>query len=443
LVDQKKLMNDLLKGIAKAGVGSGVNLAISLARNKVLSVNLGPQGMGTLSLLQQLVATATPIATLGGDTPIVQGLASREGSQKAAFFSSALFAMTIAWTLCSAALLIGPLLGGAEFALADVPGNRAIVLMLLILPVLGTAVSSVLTSCLAALGAVGSLQKSQMLGNCAGLLAAMPLGGLWALGRTEWLPIYMLIAPIFCIIGSIFYMTRLESALQLFAYVNRSAINAEHIRSFLRFGGVTIITGFVTTGTWLYIRRFVADEFGLRELGFLAATINLSGLALSVFGTTLSSFYLPRFAAASAPERKRLLKVMLLIVSAAAGIVLAILQTAPDFIVRTLFSKEFLPIVPLLKWWALGDFFRSISYVFAIPMFAGAHLRLLFFTELIFSALLIGGTYTLSKIGQDISKLGILYTAIYFLYLTVTAFSSKRSWCHCYKKLKTSQVEGS
>jgi PST family polysaccharide transporter len=420
-------MSDLLKGVAKAGVGSGINLAISLARNKVLSVCLGPQGMGTLSLLQQLVATATPIATLGGDTPIVQGLASREGAQRAAFFSSALFALAIAWSLCSAAILIIPHLGGAEFALPDVPGNRTIIMMLLTLPILGTAISSILTSCLAAIGAVGSLQKAQMLGNCAGLLAALPLGSLWTHGQPEWLPVYMLIAPLFCVSGGIFYLTRLEAARQLFAGVNRNAINSEHIRNFLRFGGVTIITGFVTTATWLYIRRFVADTFGLKELGFLAATINLSGLALSVFGTALSSFYLPRFAAASKSERKRLLKFMLLIVLLAASVVLAILQAVPEFIVRTLFSTEFLPILPLLKWWALGDFCRSITYVFGIPVFAGAHLKFLFVTEIFFAALLIGSTIVISNSGKNITAFGIVYSAVYFIALIVMTGHSRIS----------------
>lgn len=420
-------MRDLLKGVAKAGIGSGINLAISLAKNKALSVSLGPQGMGTLSLLQQLVATAAPITTLGGDTPLVQGLAARDGSQKAAFFASALFSLTITWSVCSAALLVLPHLIGTDFILPDVSGNRKVILMLLTLPILGTALSSVLTSCLAALGAVGSLQKAQLVGNCAGLLAALPLGGLWALGHNEWLPFYMLTAPLFCITGAIYYLTRLDSARQLFSGINRSAIQANQIRSFLRFGGVTIITSFVATGTWLYIRRSVADDFGLKELGFLTATINLSGLALSVFSTALSSFYLPRFAAASGPERRKLLRVMFSIVLVAAACVLAILQLVPQLIVRTLFSKEFLPILPLLKWWAIGDFFRSISWVFAIPIFAGAHLKFLFISELFFCGLLIGGAWAALRLIHNLERLGTIYFAVYFLYLIVTICHSKYS----------------
>jgi O-antigen/teichoic acid export membrane protein len=410
-------MRDLLRSMAKAGFGSAANLAISLAKNKVLSMSLGPQGMGTLSLLQQIVSTAAPIATLGGDAPLVQGLASREGAERAVFFSSALSALLVSWSLCAAGLVLFAPLLAPSLLTEDIPGNHVLLIALLCLPLLGSAVSSLLNGTLAALGAVGSLQKAQMTGNLAGLVAAIPLGAIWMANQTEWLTAYIAIPPFFCILGSMYFLKKLPSADELRHKLSRKTISRECVNSFLKFGGVTIITGFTTALTWLLIRRAVAHNYGIEWLGYFSATYSLSGLALAVLGTALNSFYLPKFASSSISERPKLLKGVLSIVGPVAAGGLLIMQAFPELIVKALFNEKFLPMVPLLRWWAIGDFFRALSYVFAIPMFAGAHLRFLLVSEIAFT--LIMGTlyFAASTAGAEFHQLGMLHCLVYVTYL--------------------------
>jgi PST family polysaccharide transporter len=225
------------------------------------------------------------------------------------------------------------------------------------------------------------------------------------------------------------YIKRIPNASSLLNAIKLSSFRPDLLRSFLSFGGVTIFTGFVVTATWLLARREVLHSLGPDALGFFSATITLSGLGLSLLSTALSSFYLPRFAAAEKPEKPRILKSVLLMVLPFVACVFIALQTAPHILVELLFSKKFLPMIPLLRWWVAGDAIRAISSVFAIPIFAAAHLRFLFFSEVFFSMVLIFGIHlALQNIGS-LAYVGQVYLATYLLYLfTVFIFAKSRGY---------------
>ena len=421
-------MRDILRAFVKAGVGSGANLVVGLARNKLVAHYLGPQGMGLVSLLQQFQTTLLPIATLGGDPPLVQGLSSRSGEERDAFLASAFLALLSSWSLCAIAVALwGDGLG--SLLLGNALSNSPLVVSLMCIPITATAFSNFLMALLTCVGAVGSFQKGQLAGNIAGLAAAIPLGLLWDSGNRVLIIFFIASTPIASIACAFWYINKIPKAASLLKAIRTTSFRLDLLRSFLTFGTVTIITGFTVTVTWLLIRREILRILGPDALGFFSAAISLSGLGLSILSTALYSFYLPRFAAADRLSRPQLIKSVLLLVLPVALLVFVVLQTVPSGIVRLLFSERFLPMVPLLRWWVAGDLVRAISYVFAIPIFSGAHIKFVFLSETIFASLLLGSIVTSLRLGGGLIYSGAFYFSVYVLYLvTVVVYARVQSY---------------
>lgn len=422
-------MRDIYRAFAKAGLGSGANLLISLARNKILAIVLGPSGMGTLSLLQQLQATAHPVATLGGDAPLVQGLASHSGEARISFFAAASKALFFSWFICATAFVVAAP-SASQFLFENTDESNRFALMVMALPMLFGAIAAYLLAILTAVGAVGTLQKGQIFGGLAGLLASLPLFYFWKTSNTLALTLYLVATPLVTSSAALYFVWKLPSSRELLANLKFSDTSKPYLKAFLKFSATTMGTGFFVTATWLAIRSVVAKKYGLDVLGYFSATVSVSGLSLGLMGTALGSFYMPRFAAALPSERPKLIKDVLKVVAPIAFILLLIFLSFPRFIVQSLFSDKFLPAVPLLRWWAAGDFIRTVAYVFGYTIFAGRHLRFAFISELIFSALLLTGISAPAFLGLPPSTLGISYFFVYTLYLlTVVAFAKSKKYC--------------
>lgn len=421
-------MKDIFQVFVKAGLGTIANMIVGLARNKIIAFYLGPQGLGLISLLQQFQSTVQPIVTLGGDTPLVQGLASTTGETRQAFLVSAFAGLLVSWSLCTIAVLWGGNTIG-KLLLGDSVGIDADVIPLMVFPLLASAVASFLLSLLTTVGAVGSLQKGQFAGNLAGMLTAILLCVSGKLLQSKYLIAYLTVTSLFVALVAGWYIKKAEPAWKLFSSINFSLFQWKLIHRFFSFGGITIITGFIVTATWLMIRRNVLTVLGPEALGYFSATVTLSGLGLSLISTALSSFYLPRFASADKFARPKILRSVFVIVAPLAITMLIIMQLVPELVVKLLFSSEFIPMVPMLRWWVAGDTLRAISYVFAIPIFAAAHLRFAFVSEIVFSGLLLLGVrFALSDKGSLVN-LGHLYFMIYCLYLvTVGIFAIRQDY---------------
>ena len=410
-------MSDVRNAFAKAGLGSLANMFVGLLRNKIIAIYLGPIGLGQLALLQQIQATAIPLSTLGGDAPLVQGLSSTPDSEKSAFLSSALFALIISWT--TACILF--LFGGtylAKTVLIEGGISADLAFRTLSLAILASSVSSFFCGILTTVGAVGTLQKSQLSGAVAGLLFAIPAGFAWQHSQDKAIiALYLAVAPLVTAITAAVFVSLNSSGRSLLETSRIAIIKFKYLRKLVSFGVITIITGTATTGSWLLIRRDILNIFGTTELGHFSAVTTLSGVALSLVGTALGSFYLPKFAAAEGESRKVLLISVLKLISPVALAAFAILQIFAYLVVKILFSEEFLPMVPLLRWWALGDLARTVSYAFSYALLAKAHLRFMLATEVIFSAMLCGGIWAAIRLTGDITSAGIAYFAVYFAYL--------------------------
>jgi O-antigen/teichoic acid export membrane protein len=417
-------MKEVLSLFLRASAGTGLNMFIGLIRNKIIASYLGPSGLGLISMLQQLQATLMPVATLGGDAPLVQGLACRSNSKRSSFLVAATTALMCSWLCCGVVLfLFGESLG--QLIVNDTSLIQPRLVSLMSIPILSSAISSFLIAILTSIGAVSAVQFAQIIGNLVGLCTAIPMVAYWQSGGGIPVVLFLTSIPIASILFSAISISRRPAAAALISAFRLSAFQWDELRSFLEFGSVTVLTGLITTSTWLFIRREILLQLGEESLGLFTATVSLSGLSLSLLSTALMSFYLPRFSAVDAGKKRELLRSVFFIVLIVAILFFVALQICSEQFIRILFSEKFLPMTSLLRWWVGGDTLRSISYVFAIPVFSGRHLRFALFSEVIFSVGLLVGSYFAINISGNLVSLGYVYCITYCCYLLTTWIFAK------------------
>src|SRR5215210_2220953 len=93
-------MREIFKAVLTTGSGSGGRLLLGMATMKIMAVILGPSGVGLYSLLRQAVDFSNRFGTLGGETALVQGLASRKERVRDEYI------VTTFWVFVLGALLI-------------------------------------------------------------------------------------------------------------------------------------------------------------------------------------------------------------------------------------------------------------------------------------------------------------------------------------------------
>src|SRR3954470_8059329 len=99
-------MREILKAVLKTGSGTVGFLLFGVLATKIMAVILGPSGIGLFSLLRQTVEFSKGLGSLGGETALVQGLASRKGETQDNYLVTA-FWVFASGTLLTVTVLLG------------------------------------------------------------------------------------------------------------------------------------------------------------------------------------------------------------------------------------------------------------------------------------------------------------------------------------------------
>src|SRR3712207_6770368 len=99
-------MRDILKAAIKTMSGSAGFLLFGMLTIKIMAVVLGPNGVGLYSLLRQTSEFSKNLGTLGGETALVQGLASRKGKVRDEYLLTAFWVFVLGALLTVATLMI-------------------------------------------------------------------------------------------------------------------------------------------------------------------------------------------------------------------------------------------------------------------------------------------------------------------------------------------------
>ena len=356
----------VLKYTGVFGGVQGLNIIVSLVRNKLVALLLGPNGMGLASLFNTSVNFISQATNFGISFSAVKHVAELfdRGDEEAIVH----FVKVVrAWSLLTAligmfvCIVAGPLLSSYTFAWGDHTLH-----FILLSPAVGLiAVTGGEMAILKGARQLRSLAVIQIYTVLAALGISIPL--YYFFNQTAIVPVIVLMAFVSMLL-TVNYSYRLYP-LRL---SGRNGILGEGMEM-VKLGVAFVIAGVMGSGAEMLIRSYLnvasgdLDVVGLYNAGFML-TITYAGMVFSAMETD----YFPRLSsvnsdvAATNLTVNRQIEVSLLIVSP----MLAVLIITLPVLIPILFSSKFLPMVGMAQVAVFSMYIKAVSLPVSYVMLA-------------------------------------------------------------------------
>jgi O-antigen/teichoic acid export membrane protein len=414
-------MSEIIKAIFKTGSSSVITIILGVVSTKVLAVVLGPSGIGLYSLINQTLTTASTAGTMGGSTALVQGLASKQGTEKDNYL------VTVFWIYICGAMVIAlglflfsPLIAQTVFASNDEKTINLVRWMAL--PVSLIILYSYFVSLLNGFRAIGSLAMGQIIVSVVTVFLIYPVSKLVSSG---YITAFIWMISISTIGGIVFCLIIVHREKWLNPLIANfiPKFDKGSVKHFYYIASTTLITGLITAGTLLIVRTMIIRYGGFSSAGIFdiawMLSMNYMLLLLSSFGT----YYLPTLCGINdIPARNTLMQdlfriTLLLVIPLIITVI--VLKT---LVINILYTDEFMPALKIIRWMLIGDYFKASSWILAMPMLAYGDMKPVFWTELLWNM----GFLILSYIGifyfSDMQLIGTAFFIMYAIYFVYTIF---------------------
>ncbi len=360
-------------------IAVGVKVASALILNKVLAIYVGPSGYAVIGQFQNAVSIAVQLAGGIFSTGVTKGTAQHFDDEET---QHAIWKTAIRISLCTS------ILGG--FILLFI-GNWAAIWLLksadlsgvfiwlgLALPAM--AANNLLLAILNGRKEVRTYITANIIGSVLSLLLIGTLAYYFDLYGAL---IAFTISPALVLLATATMVTRKEwfKAKYLWGKVNRNVL-----RELSGFGLMGLTSALTVPVSYMLIREYLANKLGLQAAGYWQASWKISETYLMLITTTLSVYFLPRLAEIRSAHQLKLeifkvyRFVMPIVVVSAIGI-----YVSRDFIIHTLFTKDFLPMRDLFLWQLTGDVVKIGCWITGYVLLGRGIVKIFISVEVIFS----------------------------------------------------------
>ena len=364
----------VLKYTSVFGGVQGLNILVSLVRNKIVAMLLGPEGMGLASLFQTTVNFISQSTNLGVSFSAVRNVSELFDTGDEARIAH-FIKVVRAWSLLTGlvgmllCILIGPMLSNLTFSW----GNHTLHFVLLSPLVALLAVTGGETAILKGARQLKSLAVIQMYGMLSALVIAIPI--YYFFGQSG-------IVPVMVLMGLTMLLLTIQRSYRLYPLhlTGAKGILGEGM-GMVRLGVAFTLAGVLGSGAEFIIRTYlnnVADlkTVGLYNTGYIL-TMTYAGLVFSAMETD----FFPRLSAVNSQWQNcndiinKQIEVSLLLISP----MLVAAQFAIPFVIPILFTTKFMPVVDMVRILLLAIYLRAIKLPISyLPLAKGDSLSYLF-----------------------------------------------------------------
>lgn len=354
--NEKGAYGQVLKYTGIFGGVQGLNVIVSLVRNKLAAILLGPAGMGLVSLFNATVAFISQATGFGISMSAVRHISelteSGDEAQRAYYIK-----VVRAWSLLAALLgvlvcvAIGPFLSSNTFAW----GNHTLHFILLAPAVGMIAVTAGETAILKGTRQLKPLVVVQTFTILATLILTVP--AYYFFGQAGIVPVIVLMALV-TLLFTVNYSWRLYP-LQLSGSKGILGDGMEMIR----LGVAFTLAGIVGAGSEMLIRSWLNLQGDLDAVGLYNAGYMITVTYASMVFSAMEADYFPRLsavngdvAATNETVNKQTEVTLLIIAPMLVGMIVLLPVLTP-----LLLSEKFMPIVAMTQVAALGMLFKAIT----------------------------------------------------------------------------------
>jgi PST family polysaccharide transporter len=166
----------------------------------------------------------------------------------------------------------------------------------------------------------------------------------------------------------------------------RARFDSVVAKRYFRYTLMTLTSAATVPVAQMLLRGYVISEISATEAGWWEAMNRISGMYLMVITSSFGVYYLPRLSEItdSTELRHEIFKAYKLIIPMLL-VGFSIIYLLRFFVIRLLFTPEFLPMENLFMWQLFGDFFKICSWLLAFLMIAKSMTKAFISTEILFS----------------------------------------------------------
>lgn len=407
--------NPLLKVASQNSGGIVVKLFTGLATSKIIALFVGPSGMAWLGNLTNFQNIINNFSTAGLEKGAIRYCAEyKNDAQRLNSFVSTLFFIGI-----SVCLLLGVLLFfGSDFLnkLIFPTKNFQFVFELLafLLPL-----GMLNVYCLAILKGIGEFKKVILTNIFSNLLNVALIALLVSQIGLEGALLAYIILP-----SAILFVTLLVANKKLHLLGNFKWKNVSRLfgKNLSQYAFMTLISSITFPLVFLLVRNFIIGRIGVEEAGFWEALVRVSNYYLLFIMSLLSLYILPKLVETDSDSGfRKIVFDFYTTILPIFGMGLLLVYFLRVWIVKIIFSDEFLPMTELFLWQLVGDFVRVAAMVLTYQLHAKKMVWKFILSDLFLAAMTyFSSVFFISKIGLQGVVIG--YAVSWSLYGMVILF---------------------
>ena len=349
----------IFKATAILGSVQLFTIIIGIIRNKIVSILLGPAGMGIVGLFQSTISTITGFSNCGLTSSALKNISLAYEQQDMTNLGKVVFVIKrLLWTtgllgavIC---LIMSKQLSIWTFGSDEFTYSYCWLSIALILKQLTDGNYMIIKCC----RQIRMFAKANVIGNFLSLFITVPLYYIWGVNA---------IVPVFIFLG-------LSTFLVSFYYERRLNIKEEKVQKvefkeisldIFKIGIAVAFAGVLPDCLAYYLRIFISSRGGIADVGLYTAGFTILNTYVGMIYTSMSTDYIPRLSAV-VNDNSACQDVMNRQVRIASMLLLPILTLFIVFskiLVAILYTEQFYPMVGMMMWGAVGCFLQSTDWI--------------------------------------------------------------------------------
>ncbi|WP_295093914.1 O-antigen translocase [uncultured Flavobacterium sp.] len=353
-----------------------LKIGIGLITSKILAVFVGPSGMAFVGNLRNFLTSLENISTLGFQNGIVKYTAESEKSKiELQKIISTVFLALVGVAIVLSCILFCSVSYWNEKIFGDNIEYLIVFKVLsFVLPTYGVSVFFI-----AVINGLGRFKKViaiNIIGNIIGLLTSVFLIMQF---KTIGALLAIVIAP-----ALLFFITLylVQKEIRVSEFIKWYAFDFKVLKNLSAYSLMTLVSSVFAPFVFLAIRNHIIQDLGIEQAGYWETMTRISSYYLMFISTMLSVYFLPKLSRAETNlETKKIFLQYYKFILPVFGLALTAVYFARVFIIRLLFTQDFLPVTDLFFWQLLGDLFKVCALILGYQFFAKRKTLMFILTE--------------------------------------------------------------
>ncbi len=347
--------------------------------------------MAVVGNFRNFMSGLESVSTLGFTNGIVKYIAENDKQKNSKLIATVFILLIFVISILSFGLFFSSNYWNTKIFGSNFQFQIIFKILAIILPLY--AISLVLLAIINGLGKFKSVIYINTIGNIIGLFtSAILLFHYKVLGAL----LSLVIAPSILFFVCSYYLFKEINFIEIVKFKN---FDSQIIKNLSQFSLMTLVSAIISPFVSIAIRNNIISNYGIEQAGFWETITRISSYYLLFITSILGIYYLPKLAVSKNNlETKTIFWDYYKTLIPIFMIGLICIYFLRFFIIKMLFTPEFVPVTSLFFWQLIGDLLKVCSWILAFNLLAKKH--------------------TLSYILIEIFSLFITYTSsIYFLQL--------------------------